>query len=92
MNSFPRKIALRTSLEQSADNPIFTEQWNYLMDLECHHHPIWESPFIRLLSCRNNPRFVYNLASVWAINMVHGSYCFPRYVAAIAARADKTLR
>ncbi|MFI5397950.1 MAG: iron-containing redox enzyme family protein [Candidatus Binatia bacterium] len=30
----------------------------------------------------------FQLASAWAVNMVAGSYCFPRYVAALAARAE----
>jgi pyrroloquinoline quinone (PQQ) biosynthesis protein C len=30
----------------------------------------------------------FQLASAWAVNMVVGSYCFPCYVAALAARAE----
>lgn len=58
------------------------------MKTECHDHGIWKSPFMLGLRSDDLP-LVFNLASVWAINMVHGSYCFPRYVAALAARAEE---
>lgn len=44
-------------------------------------HSIWRSNFVLGLS---NPELNFKLASVWASQMVSGSYQFPRYVAALA--------
>ena len=60
------------------------------MSVDCHQHPLWSDPFVYALTSNTNAdEFRYALASVWSANMVVGSYCFPRYVAALAARADE---
>jgi len=68
---------------------VFRAAWRKLMSDCCHHHPVWDGDFVRCLRNRGtdeDKRFA--LASVWSVNMVVGSYCFPRYVAALAARAE----
>jgi pyrroloquinoline quinone (PQQ) biosynthesis protein C len=55
----------------------------------CHRHPVWSSSFVRCLrEGRKAETERFELAATWLVNMVVGSYCFPRYVAALAARAE----
>ncbi len=58
------------------------------MRQECHEHPLWQDDFIRELQHGKNLTRVFQLATVWATNMIVGSYCFPRYVAALASRCE----
>lgn len=68
----------------------FHVMWREILHAECHRHEIWGSPFVTTLASEQTPSHVkYELAAVWSINMVHGSYCFPRYVAALASRAEQ---
>ena len=58
------------------------------MKVDCHDHPVWRDTFVRSLENPDtNPKDRFMLAATWSVNMVAGSYCFPRYVAALAARA-----
>jgi pyrroloquinoline quinone (PQQ) biosynthesis protein C len=85
---FPRLISLcQGTAGVSLDH--FMLEWRDIMESECHRHSIWQGAFMKNLrdvDAQNDLGF--GLASVWAVNMVHGSYCFPRYVAALASRAQ----
>lgn len=60
------------------------------MRSDCHRHPVWDGRFAQSLIGNECPvTEMFFLASVWSVNMVAGSYCFPRYVAALAARAEQ---
>jgi pyrroloquinoline quinone (PQQ) biosynthesis protein C len=67
----------------------FWKAWNAMMQEECHAHTIWSGEFVRTLESANaKAEKAFHLAAVWSLNMVAGSYCFPRYVAALAGRAE----
>ncbi len=60
------------------------------MRIDCHEHVLWSDPFASALrDDRIDNEFRFALASVWSTNMVVGSFCFPRYVAALAAGAEQ---
>jgi pyrroloquinoline quinone (PQQ) biosynthesis protein C len=85
---FPPNIDLETALPELTTE--FRTEWQSMMDESCHAHPVWESAFVLALQRGDlslEKRF--ELAATWSINMVVGSYCFPRYVAALAARAPQ---
>lgn len=86
--SWPSQISLTIPNETIA-TAVFWEVWRELMEQECHRHPVWDDKFFVDLGNHHSlagKRF--QLAATWATNMVVGSYCFPRYVAALAARAE----
>src|SRR6266545_179450 len=82
---FPPFIDL-TPLVEPPD--LFWTAWSNLVDEECHRHAIWSSVFASALLPSADLTMSFQLAAVWALNMVAGSYCFPRYAAALAARAE----
>ena len=85
---FPQKISLMPTLKLSKNSNFF-QFWEKIMTEDCHHHPVWQSKFVKTLNDHKaSPHERFRLASVWSINMVSGSFCFPRYVAALAARAE----
>jgi pyrroloquinoline quinone (PQQ) biosynthesis protein C len=85
---FPERICLDEPLP-AVELEMFLKQWQGLMMAECHEHSIWKSEFVEFARDQKlNPSLRFELAAVWALNMVHGSYCFPRYVAALASRAE----
>jgi len=87
-DEFPESLDLScgATAEQTA---LFREHWHRIVERECREHPIWSSSFVHALADSSvQPLRRYQLAATWAINMVVGSYCFPRYVAALAARAQ----
>jgi len=86
---FPKTISLVGPVEFDP-NSTFGQLWGEAMRVDCHNHSLWVDPFAcALTSEKNSDEFRFALASVWSINMVVGSYCFPRYVAALAARAQE---
>lgn len=85
---FPAQIDLNENLRPIT--PAFHHVWQKVMQKHCHEHPVWESDFARKLrSTDTDEKERFELAAVWSANMVVGSYCFPRYVAALAARAPQ---
>lgn len=82
---FPAHIALAATAPEVT--PSFRGAWQDMMDKECHQHALWQEAFAKTLA-DGDPSIAFQLAAVWSVNMVHGSYCFPRYVAALAARAE----
>jgi pyrroloquinoline quinone (PQQ) biosynthesis protein C len=71
-------------------SPAFKAAWQDMMNEVCHGHSVWQSPFSGVLRDRaTDPRLRFNLAATWSVNMLSGSYCFPRYVCALAARAEQ---
>jgi pyrroloquinoline quinone (PQQ) biosynthesis protein C len=66
--------------------PLFLQEWQHMMDQECHRHEIWRTPFVQKLNDISNPTQRFELAAVWSLNMVDGSGWFPNYVMALAAR------
>lgn len=86
---FPKKISLSEILKIEK-NSIFFKVWKEFMINECHDHPLWNSNFVTTLKNeKSDSTITFQLAATWSINMVSGSYCFPRYVSAIAARAEQ---
>lgn len=86
---FPERVSLDLVLPLGSDN-AFKKAWSAMMAVECHSHPVWKDRFVQTLDNSNSrPADCFALASVWSINMVAGSYCFPRYAAALAARAEQ---
>lgn len=85
---FPSRVCLLSALKPE-HLTVFGEVWQEIMRAECHLHSVWKTPFVSTLSDQSSTAAkVYELATVWSLNMVVGSYCFPRYVAALAARAE----
>jgi pyrroloquinoline quinone (PQQ) biosynthesis protein C len=86
---FPAHISLRKSLVVPSIS--YKKAWREMMQKECHRHSIWESDFVRALRVQKtmDKQRAFNLARTWSINMVVGSYCFPRYVATLASRAEQ---
>jgi pyrroloquinoline quinone (PQQ) biosynthesis protein C len=82
---FPDFIDL-APLVEPAD--AFWSAWSGLVDRECHHHAIWSSPFAAALRSDSDAATSFQVAAVWALNMVAGSFCFPRYAAALAGQAE----
>jgi pyrroloquinoline quinone (PQQ) biosynthesis protein C len=77
---------IRTDVNLTAE---FRETWNDGFQEICHRAPVWHDPFFRALEDRGGPpQRRRELASVWCLSMLLGSYSFPRYVAALASRAD----
>ncbi len=85
-NMFPSRISTHTT--PSPPTPAFMQVWKELMQRECHNHSVWQTEFVRDLK-EGDPIVAFQLAEMWSINMVAGSYCFPRYVAALASRAEE---
>lgn len=86
---FPEKINLLAPIEIK-NHPYFIEAWTQTVNDSCFNHKVWDSDFILSLKNTNlDQTFVFQLAAVWSTNMVHGSYCFPRYSVALAARAEE---
>lgn len=86
---FPEKLKLSLSVNED-DVTSFRNVWEEVVELECHKHKVWHSDFINTLKSTNSdPVEKYQLAAVWAANMISGAYCFPRYVAALASRAEQ---
>ena len=86
---FPRTAALLVGGNLQPPSGFWLE-WKALMNDCCHQHPVWNDSFMRLLNASDTSEVLrFALASVWSVNMVIGSYCFPRYVAALAARAEQ---
>jgi pyrroloquinoline quinone (PQQ) biosynthesis protein C len=86
---FPRRVSLSSAVEFKPDS-IFAQLWAESMAVDCHKHPLWNDSFVQTLSNDNSSEAIcFALASVWSVNMVVGSYCFPRYVAALASRAEQ---
>ncbi len=85
---FPAKIAI---LETVADQgSTFRRIWIESMRDDCHRHSVWNGRFVRTLAAEGTEATdVFSLAAVWSVNMVAGSYCFPRYVAVLAGRAEQ---
>lgn len=80
-------VSLKRSIGDE-DLTVFLKTWSDLMARECHAHRVWHSMFVRALQAKDtSPGTRFQLASVWAVNMIQGSYSFPGYVAALAARA-----
>jgi len=53
-------------------------------------HYLWQCKFMSTLEDHSaSPQFRLRLLSVWATNMVHVSFNFPRYAATLAARAEE---
>lgn len=82
---FPTSISLLVPESIHVTN-TFQNYWKEMMRIECHEHSIWRSPFIEQLKDANEEAF--ELAAIWSTNMIVGSFCFPRYVAALAARSE----
>lgn len=85
---FPTRISLSCYIDDLALS-TFQSVWKELMDTECHSHLVWQSRFVKALESGSADRRTFELAAVWAVNMVAGSYCFPRYVSALAARSEE---
>jgi pyrroloquinoline quinone (PQQ) biosynthesis protein C len=86
---FPKTISLHDSIEFNP-NSTFGRLWSEAMIVDCHRHALWSDPLACALNDENTgDEFRFALASVWSTNMVVGSYCFPRYVAALSARAQE---
>lgn len=86
---FPKHVTLSEPLEFEPSS-TFGRLWSDAMRADCHEHELWHEPFVNALRGMNgNCELSFTLASVWSINMVVGSYCFPRYVAALASRAEQ---
>lgn len=79
-------MSLREHL--APETECFRTAWDNLIVQGCKKHAIWDSPFVQALESEDL-ELAFNLASVWATNMVLGSYCFPRYVGELAARAEQ---
>ncbi len=87
IHQLPNRISLVQTLDRLT--PSFETIWRTMMDQECHRHCLWQEPFIQhLKTTGENAHLRFKLATVWALNMVLGSYCFPGYVASLAARAE----
>lgn len=87
---FPKRISLNTP-SSNIYTGTFAACWYEMMEEECHSHSVWRSDFVQSLK-RDDPTGnaeIFSLAAVWSINMVVGSYCFPRYVTALASRTDQ---
>ncbi len=85
---FPYSISL-VQVDDLKVSATFRNAWDTLMSECCHNHPVWKGSFVQsLLSSKTPEKERFLLALVWSINMVAGSYCFPRYVAALAARSE----
>ena len=85
-NIFPKIIDLRENLEPIT--PAFRKVWSDMMEEECHQHSVWKTEFARKLnSPETNEKERFELAATWSTNMIRGSFCFPAYVSALAARA-----
>src|SRR5262245_11740281 len=83
---FPQIIDVEPLVEPPQ---AFWAAWADLMAIECHNHSIWDGAFAATLRhSAGDSRRAFQMAAVWAVNMVPGSFCFPRYVAALAARAE----
>jgi pyrroloquinoline quinone (PQQ) biosynthesis protein C len=86
---FPGRLNLSTTPDVGPQSP-FHRAWFATMREDCRAHPVWSNPFVKALAREPLDRAeAFALASVWSINMVVGSYCFPRYVAALAGRAEQ---
>jgi pyrroloquinoline quinone (PQQ) biosynthesis protein C len=86
---FPSRVSLASAVEFKLDS-IFGQLWSEAMTIDCHAHPLWKDSFVQTLSSEvSSEDLCFELASIWAVNMVVGSYCFPRYVAALASRAEQ---
>src|SRR6266508_303765 len=86
---FPARISLVSAPTIDRDS-VFMRVWSEAMLTDCHQHSVWTGKFVDVLrSDKSTSDEQFALASVWATNMVPGSYCFPRYVAALAARAHE---
>lgn len=82
------KIRVR-STACTPDLSEFLSSWSQLVARECHAHTVWDSKFMRALRQEDFPAAQrFQLAATWSVNMIPGSYCFPAYVAALAARAQ----
>src|SRR5688500_6039804 len=88
ISTFPQSVSLLTE-DDLQISESFLSEWKDVMSDCCNSHSVWEQPFSRVLrDVSTDAKTRFQLASVWSINMVVGSYCFPRYVAALAARAE----
>ncbi len=86
---FPRRVSLASAIEFKQDS-VFGRLWAEAMAGDCHAHPLWNDDFVQTLGSEGSRTdLCFALASVWSVNMVVGSYCFPRYVAALASRAEE---
>lgn len=86
---FPNQIYLRPASSVDPDS-VFKTAWGEAMRVDCHEHPVWNDSFVKSLCDIRSPSTIrFALASAWSVNMVAGSYCFPRYVAALAGRAEQ---
>lgn len=86
---WPSRIGLVTKVEDLLTSS-YNAEWRQLMNDECRSHPVWNDTCVRhLTALETDSEIRFGLASVWATNMVVGSYCFPRYVAALAGRAEQ---
>lgn len=89
---YPKRISLVVPNTSNNDETLFGNIWLDMVDAECHNHKIWSSDFMQVLkSPESEPKIRYQLAATWATNMVVGSYCFPRYVAALASRSEQDI-
>ena len=85
---FPKTIQLSLSSSEE-DLRKFLPVWEGIVTVECHEHDVWLGDFVTSLNSQKiDPVQKFQLAAVWCTNMVSGSYCFPRYVAALASRAE----
>lgn len=85
---FPSRIPLLGSVTVARDG-CFLNIWQEMMNSVCHNHPVWQTEFVRTLRDPDaDPRLLFELAATWSTCMIAGSYCFPRYVAGLAARTE----
>lgn len=69
--------------------PAFEEIWREGFNSICHQSSIWQNSFFSVLSDEDSQAEIRSqLASIWSLNMLLGSYSFPRYVSALAARSE----
>tara|TARA_R110002051_G_scaffold165688_2_gene236555 strand:+ start:22133 stop:22999 length:867 start_codon:yes stop_codon:yes gene_type:complete len=67
----------------------FQVTWRSAFDELCHTNPVWISPFFQVMAgADGSSQQRHDMATIWALNMLQGSYAFPSYVAALAARSD----
>lgn len=83
---FPENVSL---MSIPAIPSEFRDAWQAMMQDNCHNHPVWQTDFVLALRGEKglSDKKRFSLAKEWSRNMVVGSFCFPRYVAALAARA-----
>src|SRR4051812_17910812 len=85
---WPPSVSLLTTNTINPSEAFFAA-WRRTVTECCNDHPIWHRPFIQALTDElTSEEEKFALASVWVVNMVIGSYCFPRYIAALASRTE----